>query len=38
MVEVLGGGEADFELVAEGHQLVHLGNDAVLFGEGWDGD
>jgi hypothetical protein len=26
------------QLVAEGHQFVHLGDDAVLFGEGWEGD
>lgn len=27
-----GGGELRFELVAEGHQFIHLGDDAVLFG------
>jgi hypothetical protein len=26
------------QLVAEGHQFIHLGDDAVLFGEGWEGD
>ena len=26
------------QLVAEGHQFVHLGDDAVLFGEGWEGN
>jgi len=25
-------------LVAEGIQFVDLGEDAVLFGEGWEGD
>ena len=34
----LGGGELGFEAVAEGHQLVDLGDDAVLLGEGWEGD
>jgi hypothetical protein len=33
----LGGGELGFEPVAEGQQLVDLGEDAVLFGEGWRG-
>ena len=32
-----GGGEAGFELVAEGHEFGDLGDDAVLLGEGWDG-
>ena len=31
----LGGGEARFELVAQHHQLIDLGDDAVLFGKGW---
>lgn len=30
----LGGGELRFQAVAEGHQLVDFGDDAVLFGEG----
>jgi serine kinase of HPr protein (carbohydrate metabolism regulator) len=30
----LGGGELGFELVAQGHQVVYSGDDAVLFGEG----
>ena len=36
----LGGAEAGLELVAEGHQLVDFGDDAVLFGEWrkWNGD
>ena len=34
----LGGGELGFQLVAQRHQFVHLGDDAVLFGEGWKGD
>ena len=25
------------QLVAEGHQFIDLGDDAVLFGEGWEG-
>jgi hypothetical protein len=33
----LGGGELDLQLVADGHQLVDLGDDAVLFGEGGSG-
>ncbi|MNE46909.1 hypothetical protein D3C80_1412790 [compost metagenome] len=33
LVELAGGGQAGLELVAEGHQLVELGDDAVLFGE-----
>ena len=34
LVEVLGGGEAGFELVAEGHQLIDLGKAVFLVGEG----
>ena len=36
----LRGGEARFQLVAQGHQLIDLGDDAVLFGEGrkWNSD
>ena len=30
------GGEAGFEGVAEGHELIDFGYDAVLFGEGWE--
>ena len=30
----LGGGELLFQPVAEGHQFVHLGDDAVLLGFG----
>ena len=30
----LGGGEARFELVAQCHQLIDFGDDAVLFGGG----
>jgi hypothetical protein len=33
-----GGGQARFEAVAERHQRVDLGDDAVLFGEGWEGN
>ncbi len=32
----LGSSELRFQLVAEGHQLIHLGDDAMLFGEGWE--
>ena len=32
----VGGGELRVELVAEGHQLIDLGDDALLFGEGWE--
>lgn len=31
----LGGGEARFELIAQRHQSIDFGDDAVLFGEGW---
>jgi hypothetical protein len=27
-----------FQSVHQGHQLIHLGHDAPLFGERWDGD
>ena len=30
----VGGGELRVELVAEGHEFIDLGDDAVLFGEG----
>ncbi len=33
----LGGGELGFQLVAQRHQLIDFGDDAVLFGEGWQG-
>ena len=29
-------GEVGLEAVAEGHQFVDFGDDAVLFGEGWE--
>ena len=29
----LSGGELDFKLVAQGHQFIDFGDDAVLFGE-----
>jgi len=32
-----GGGELRFQLVAHRHQFIHLGDDAVLFGEGRKG-
>ena len=32
-----GGGEARLQPVAQRHQLIDLGDDAVLFGEGWNG-
>ena len=31
----LGGGELRFQPVAQGHQFVDFGDDAVLFGERW---
>lgn len=34
----LGRRELRFQSVAKGHQLIHLGYDAILFGEGWKGD
>ena len=34
----LGGGELGFELVAQGHQFVYPGDDAVLLGERGKGD
>ena len=34
----LSGSELDFELVAQGHQFVHPGDDAVLFGERGEGN
>ena len=35
---VVAGGEAFFQPVAERHQFIDLGDDAVLFGEGWEGN
>ena len=32
-----GGGELRFQLVHQDHQFVDLGDDAALFGEGWEG-
>ena len=37
-VELPGRGEPGLEGVAEGHQRVNFGDDAVLFGEGWEGN
>ena len=34
----LGGGELCFQPVAEGHQFIDFGDDAVLFFEGWERD
>ena len=34
----LGGDELGLQLVAQGHQLINLGDDAVLFGERGKGD
>ncbi len=34
----VGGGEAGLQPVAQRHQGIDLRHDAVLFGEGWDGD
>lgn len=33
-----GGGELRFQLVHQGHQLIHFGHDPALFGEWWEGD
>ena len=33
----LAGGEALFQPIAQRHQFIALGDDAALFGEGWDG-
>ena len=33
---VVAGSEALFQPVAERHQFIDLGDDAVLFGEGWE--
>jgi hypothetical protein len=33
-----GGGELRFQRVDQGHQLLHFGHDALLFGEGWEWD
>lgn len=33
---LIGLAELLLQLVAEGHQFIHLGDDAVLFGEGWN--
>lgn len=30
----LGGGELRFQSVTEGHEVIHFGDDALLFGEG----
>lgn len=32
----LGGGELRFQTVAQSHQFIHFGDDAMLFGEGWE--
>jgi len=31
------GGELGFQLIAEGHEFIHFGDDAVLFGESGKG-
>ncbi len=33
-----GGGEGGLQPVAQRHQFIDLGDDAVLFHEGWEGD
>lgn len=35
---VAGGGELRFQLVHQGHQLIHFGYDSALFGEWWEWD
>lgn len=32
----LGSGELRFEPVAQGHQFIHFGDDAMLLSEGWE--
>ena len=32
----LGGGELRFKPVAQGHEFIDFGDDAILFGERWD--
>jgi hypothetical protein len=32
-----GGSELHFQLVDDGHQLIHFGHDPALFGEWWQG-
>jgi len=34
----LRGGELCFELIAERQELIDFGDDAVLLGEGWEGN
>ena len=34
----VGGGELRFQPVAQGHQFIDFGDDALLFREGWEGD
>ncbi len=36
--EQFAGVELLLQLIAEDQQFVDLGDDAVLFGEGWEGD
>ena len=33
-----GSSELRFQRIDEGHQLIHFGDDAALFGEGWNGN
>ncbi len=33
-----GGDELAFQFVDQGHEFVHLGDDAALFSEGWEGN
>ncbi len=35
---VVAGGEARLQPVAKRHQFINLGDDAVLLGEGWEGE
>ena len=34
---LVAGGKACFQAVAQGQQLIDPGDDAVLFGKGWEG-
>src|ERR1700738_4027180 len=36
MADVLTGGEAGLQPVAQRHQFIDLGDDAALFGKGWE--
>lgn len=35
LLQLAGGGDAGLELIAQRHQLIDFGDDAVLFNSGW---